>query len=96
MGSALPLIIQLISGAVGGNVAGSLMKKLSLGTLWNSVAGIIGGGLGGQVLGMLGMAATGDGSMDLASILGSVASGGVGGGIVMAIIGAIKNAMGKS
>ena len=38
----LPLIIQLITGAVGGNVAGSLMKNLSLGTLWNSVAGIIG------------------------------------------------------
>ncbi len=41
--SLLPLIIQLISGAVGGNLAGTLMKKFSLGTLWNSVAGIIGG-----------------------------------------------------
>ena len=28
----LGLIIQLISGAVGGNVAGSLMKNASLGT----------------------------------------------------------------
>ena len=51
----LPLIIQLISGAVGGNLAGKLMKNSSLGTLWNSVVGILGGGLGGSVLGMLGL-----------------------------------------
>ena len=43
MGSLLPLIIQLISGAAGGNLAGSLMKNLSLGTLGNSIAGILGG-----------------------------------------------------
>ena len=90
----LPLIIQLISGAVGGNLAGKLMKNFSMGTLWNSVVGILGGGLGGQVLGMLGI---GDGGseMDLTGILGSIGSGGVGGGIVMAIIGMIKNAMNK-
>ena len=55
MSGLLPLIIQLVSGAVGGNVAGSLFKNLSLGTLWNSVAGIAGGGLGGTILSMLGM-----------------------------------------
>ena len=90
----LPLIIQLISGAVGGNVAGSLMKNSSLGTLGNSIAGIAGGGIGGQILGMLGMA-TGGGGMDIGSILGSVASGGVGGGILMAVIGLIRSAMAK-
>lgn len=95
MGNLLPLIIQLISGAVGGNLAGSLMKENSLGTLWNSVAGIAGGGIGGQLLGMLGMAAAGDGGMDIASILSSVASGGVGGGVLMAIIGFIRKAMAK-
>ena len=42
MESLLPLIIQLVSGAVGGNVAGSLMKKFSLGTLGNSLVGILG------------------------------------------------------
>ncbi|MBT8253771.1 MAG: hypothetical protein HKN00_01980 [Flavobacteriaceae bacterium] len=95
----LPLIIQLVSGAIGGNVAGSLMKKLSLGTMWNSIVGILGGGLGGTVLGMLGLggaeAAEASSSMDLGSIVGSVAGGGVGGGIVLAVIGAIKNAMNK-
>lgn len=96
----LPLIIQLVLGAVGGNVAGKLFKNLSLGTLGNSITGILGGGIGGQLLGMLGLgagaadAATG-GGMDIAGILGSVASGGVGGGVIMAIIGFIKNAMAK-
>lgn len=95
----LPLIIQLVSGAVGGNLAGSLMKNSSLGTLWNSVAGILGGGLGGSILGMIGLGgaevAEASSSLDLSSILGSVAGGGVGGGVVMAIIGFIKKAMNK-
>ena len=94
MGSMLPWIIQLVSGAVGGNVAGSLMKGSSLGTLGNSVAGIAGGGLGGSILSMLGLG-MGSGGMDIASILGTVASGGVGGGVVMAIIGVIRGMMAK-
>ncbi len=94
MESLLPLIIQLASGAAGGNVAGSLMKNLSLGTVGNSLAGILGGGLGGQLLGMLGIA-SGAGEMDISGIIGSIASGGVGGGVVMAVIGVIKKAMAK-
>ncbi len=90
----LPLIIQLASGAVGGNLAGALLKNFSMGTLWNSVAGILGGGLGGQLLGMLGIA-TGGGEMDLQGILGIVASGGVGGGVLMTIIGLIRSAINK-
>ncbi len=94
MESLLPLIIQLVSGAVGGNLAGGIMKKLSLGTLWNSVVGIVGGGLGGQLLGMLGMAG-GGGSMDLMGILSTVAAGGAGGGVLLGVVGMIKKAMGK-
>jgi len=90
-------IISLLSGAAGGNIAGSLMKESSMGTLWNSVAGIAGGGLGSALIGMISpemadMAASG--SMDISSILSSVAGGGVGGGVVMAVIGMIKKAMG--
>jgi uncharacterized membrane protein YeaQ/YmgE (transglycosylase-associated protein family) len=94
MEGLLPLIIQLASGAIGGNVAGGLMKENSLGTLGNSIAGIVGGGLGGQILGLLGLAASG-GGMDIASIIGSIASGGVGGGVLMAVIGLIRKAMAK-
>jgi len=91
-------IIGLLSGAVGGNVAGALMKNASLGTLWNSVAGIAGGGLGATIIGMISpdmAASAASGSMDIGSILSSVAGGGVGGGVVMAVIGMIKKAMAK-
>lgn len=90
------LAIQLVSGAVGGNAAGAALKKLSLGTLGNSIVGILGGGLGGQILGMLGMGGTeAAGSADMSSILSSVAGGGVGGAVLLAIVGVIKQAMGK-
>lgn len=92
----LGLIIQLISGAVGGNVAGSLMKNADLGTVLNSVVGILGGGLGGQLLSMLGVGgAEAAGSLDIASVITQVASGGIGGGVLLAIVGLIKNAMAK-
>jgi uncharacterized membrane protein YeaQ/YmgE (transglycosylase-associated protein family) len=94
MEKLLPVIIQLVSGAVGGNVAGSLMKKLSLGTVVNSVLGIVGGGLGGQILGMLGVSAQ-TGGMDVQSVVGSLASGGVGGGALIAIVGLIKSVLAK-
>ncbi len=94
MGNIIPLIIQLLSGAVGGNIAGGLLKKLSLGTVLNSVVGILGGGLGGQLLKVLGVGAAGGGT-DIAGIVGSILGGGIGGGALMGIIGAIKKAMGK-
>ncbi len=92
---ATSLVIQLVSGAVGGNAAGAAMKKLSLGTVGNSIVGILGGGLGGQILGALGMGGGGDGAMDAGSIVSSIAGGGVGGAVLLAIIGAIKGAMGR-
>jgi uncharacterized membrane protein YeaQ/YmgE (transglycosylase-associated protein family) len=69
----IPLIIQLISGAVGGNIAGALLQKLNLGPIGNSIAGIVGGGVGGQLLSMVmssGAAAGAAGSrLDTSSIL---------------------------
>jgi hypothetical protein len=87
------LIIEAVSGAVGGNVAGAAMKESSLGPVGNSIAGIVGGGLGGAILqAVMGTAAAG-GGLDLQSILANVAGGGVGGAILMAIIGIIKSKM---
>lgn len=89
----ISLIIQVISGAVGGNVAGAAMKENSLGTLGNSIAGVVGGGLGGTILQMVMGTAAAGGGLDLQSILANVAGGGVGGAILMAIVGIIKNKM---
>jgi uncharacterized membrane protein YeaQ/YmgE (transglycosylase-associated protein family) len=89
------LIIEAVSGAVGGNVAGAAMKEKSLGPVGNSIAGIVGGGLGGTFLQMVMGTAAAGGSLDLQSILANVGGGGVGGAILLAIIGIIKNQMSK-
>ncbi|AZJ34568.1 hypothetical protein [Tenacibaculum singaporense] len=84
----MEFLISLLSGAVGGNLAGALLKKYSLGTLWNSVVGILGGGLGAQLLGML--------NIDISGIIGNIAGSGVGGAVLLVIVGIIKSAMAKS
>ena len=94
----ISLIIEAISGAVGGNVAGAAMKENSLGTVGNSIAGIVGGGAGGMILQAImgGSSAAGGGSLDMTTILSNVAGGGVGGAILMAVVGIIKNKMAKN
>lgn len=92
------LIISLISGAVGGNAAGKVLKNFDMGTLWNSVAGIVGGGVGGQIIGMLGIdpgaaAAAASGSGDLGSIISQVGGGGVGGAVLLVVAGYLKKMM---
>lgn len=95
MESLLPLIIQLVSGAVGGNVAGMAMKDKSLGTLGNTIAGLVGGGVGGQIINLL-LGLGGDGgAIDIGTIISQIASGGVGGGVMLLIVGAIKGMMNK-
>ena len=89
------LIISLLSGAVGGNVAGAALKDQSLGTLGNSLAGILGGGAGGVILQALGVA-TGGGGLDLGAVLSNIASGGVGGGLLMVVIGILKSTLVKA
>ncbi|KPA21136.1 hypothetical protein shim_26010 [Shimia sp. SK013] len=91
----MELLISLISGAVGGNAAGKLVGKIDQGPLINSIAGIVGGGLGGQVLSLIGAGGLAGGGMDIAGIIGQVASGGVGGGVVLAIVSVVRNALAK-
>jgi uncharacterized membrane protein YeaQ/YmgE (transglycosylase-associated protein family) len=82
------LIVQLVSGAIGGNVAGNLLKTFDMGVLRNSIAGIIGGGIGGSILSNLGI-----GGLD--GIVGQIAGGGIGGVLLMAVGGALKNMLGR-
>ena len=90
----MPLLIQLASGAIGGNLAGKLFRNISLGALGNSIAGILGGGLGGLVLEMIGLGSA-EASLSLSSVLGSVVGGAVGGGLIMAVLGVLKKAFVK-
>ncbi len=88
------LIIQLISGAIGGNLAGKLLPKFDLGTLWNSAAGVVGGGIGAQAIAAVlpGLLVGGTG---LGGVLSSVAAGGVGGGVMLVIVGVVRGMMQK-
>ncbi|MBL8894345.1 MAG: hypothetical protein JNJ53_07070 [Rhizobiales bacterium] len=102
----LGIIIQIIAGAIGGNAAGKAMKDYDLGTTGNSIAGVVGGVLGGQILERLfagaapavtdaAAAATSSG-MDIGAIIQSLAGGGIGGAILMIIAGIIKKQMAKA
>lgn len=89
------LIIQLISGAIGAHAAGAAAKDMSLGPLGNTIAGALGGGVGGQVLSSvlgLGGAAAASG-LDIQTIVQGFLTGGVSGGITALVIGFIKSKM---
>jgi len=91
MESLIPIITQIISGGVGGNIAG-IANKLSLGPTGNSIVGAIGGILGGQ--GMQQLLGSSADSM-LSGVAGQAAGSGAAGIILTAIIGFIRNAMAK-
>jgi uncharacterized membrane protein YeaQ/YmgE (transglycosylase-associated protein family) len=99
------LIISLVSGAVGGNVAGAATTDKNLGPLLNTISGLIGGGLGDFLLKALGLiasthtAATGaaptGSEFDIASLLTTIGVSGVSGGVLTGIITLIKDALQK-
>src|SRR5260221_12375033 len=85
-------IIQIVSGAIGGNVAAGAAKNIDLGTLGNTIAGAIGGGAGGQILGMLiPLLANSASTPDIGRIIGQMAGAGVAGAVFPAIVGHIQN-----
>ncbi len=88
----LGLITNAVSGGVGGNVAGVAVKDQSLGAMGNSIAGAVGGVAGAWILQAMGVLnSLGLADMNLASISGDVATSAMSGGVITAIIGAIKN-----
>lgn len=88
------LIINLVSGLIGGNIVGAAWKDKSLGAIGNSIAGLVGGAAGGYIMQAMGMLeSVGMADMSISSILGSIGSAGAGGAILTAIVGLIKKAM---
>lgn len=69
-------------------------KSADLGALWNSVAGAIGGLGGGSIIAALGGAAGGAaGGLDVASIATQLLGSGLGGVVLQAIVGLLKNSI---
>lgn len=91
------LVTNLVSGAVGGNVAGAGLKDKSLGVLGNTVAGLIGGVAGDYIIQAVGLLEKmGMADMTMGSIMSQVGTGAVSGAILTAVIALIKSSMSKS
>lgn len=81
------LLVQIISGAIGGNLAG--LSKLGMGTGLNTMIG----GIGGVVLAQIVGAVTGvppGGALDVAVVGSNIVGGGVGGLVLTFIVGWLK------
>lgn len=92
----MDLLISLIAGAIGGNIAGGLMKTLNLGLLLNSLTGVIGGALGAHALGWIGtgglaQTAPDSAALDPAALTAQLAAGGLSGGACLLAAGLLRN-----
>jgi hypothetical protein len=88
------ILINLVAGAIGGNAAGKASPGLDLGTIGNTIAGLVGGGVLGQLITLLLPAITAaaqSGNLSIGNIATHAIAGGAGGAILTAIIGMVKN-----
>src|SRR5262245_29226745 len=88
------ILINLVTGALGGVGAGKLSRTSGLSTIGNIISGLIGGAVLGQIVTLLLpaiMAAAQSGNLSIGGIISQAVAGGAGGAILTAIIGAIKN-----
>ncbi len=86
----ISLLLQIISGAVGGNLAG--MTKQSLGTGLNTMLGGVGGLILGQVVSAL-TGTSGGETLDVAAVGSNIVGSGIGGLVLTWVVGFIKNKM---
>jgi hypothetical protein len=95
MDKLLPVVIQLIGGAAGGNVVAALLKNLNLDKVVATIAGIIGGVGGGQLAGYLDLFEKIFGAGTTGDVVGNGGASAIGGALLTAIVGFIKKAMAK-
>jgi hypothetical protein len=93
METLLPIVIQIVTGILGGQAVGAAVKQVAMSQLPKILSGGIGGLAGGTILGSIlsdpAMASSAGGLL-------SDAVGGAGGGAILtAIVGAVMNAMKK-
>jgi hypothetical protein len=89
-----PILVNLITGALGGIGAGKSSPTFDLGMIGNIIAGAVGGGLLGQMITLLLpsiVAAAQAGNLSISGVISQAVAGGAGGAILTALIGAIKN-----
>ena len=88
------ILINLVAGALGGVGAAKASPNFDLGTMGNVIAGLVGGGVLGQIVTLMlpsVVAAAQSGNLSIGGIVSHVVAGGAGGAILTALVGAIKN-----
>ncbi|MCD2184366.1 hypothetical protein OCK02_17615 [Rhizobium sp. TRM96647] len=83
MEALMPLITQLISGAVGGNAVGAMLKQQATSVIVRTIVGAIGGVGGGLLLQAVG------GEAGLSVLVANALGGLIGGGVLQAIAGSL-------
>ncbi|WP_214475022.1 hypothetical protein [Mesorhizobium sp. dw_380] len=102
MNTLLPIIIQIITGIIGGQAVGAAIKTAAMGQLPKIRGGAIGGVGGAAILGSLlghgvdpAAAAAATGGLGSALNLQNIIGGAGGGAILTGILGAVMGAMKK-
>jgi hypothetical protein len=85
METLIPIITQLVAGAIGGNLTSAALKQQAINVVARTIAGAIGGIGGGVLLHLVG------GEAALTQFVADGIGGLVGGGILSAIVGAVMN-----
>lgn len=83
MEALTPLITQLISGAIGGNAVGAMLKQQATSMIVRTIVGAIGGVGGGLLLQAFG------GEAGLSNLVANGLGGLIGGGVLQAIAGMV-------
>jgi hypothetical protein len=91
----LPLLIQLVSGAVCGNIVSSATEKISLGPIVSSLTGMLGGEVGARLLQLVTVNGQLENSSDVRIFLTSLLGGAAGGAAITAVLGWIKVVLGR-
>jgi len=94
----LSLTLQLVAGAFGGNIAGALVPKLSLGPRGNALAGLVGGGFGGTLLTALIAPHAAGTTMDpeFGSLFAQIVGSGAGGAVSALLMGFLQRTLGRA
>lgn len=92
----MDLLISFVAGAVFCNVAAGIWKEFNLGLIANSVIGVIGGAIGGQLLlwfgaGGLAHSTINDGVIQTSALFGQIATAGIFGATTLVAATLLRN-----